>query len=138
MVYLWIAAIVLAILVEVMTPGLVSIWFAPAALVSMVLAICGVPEWVQILVFLTASVLFIIFARPLFNRRCKEQATNIDAIIGQKAMVIEAIENIAGAGQIKVRGQYWSARAADEDVTYAAGDIVTVIAVEGVKLICKK
>ena len=136
--YFWIGIVVLSVVFEVLTPGLVAIWFMPAALVSMILAFFGVTVWVQIPVFLILSILCILFARPLINRRCKAHATNIDAIIGEKAIVIENSENIAGAGQVKVRGQYWSARTVDDDVTYAVGDIVTVVAVEGVKLICKK
>ena len=136
--YVWIAVVILSIVFEFVTPGLVAIWFMPAALISMVLAFCGVYVWVQVPVFLIVSILCIIFARPLINRRQKPMATNIDAIIGERAIVVEKIENIAGAGQVKVRGQSWSARTVDDDCTYEPGDIVTVIAVEGVKLICKK
>ena len=136
--YFWIGMIILSVVCEVLTPGLVAIWFMPAALVSMLLAFFDVSVLVQVPVFLVLSILCIIFARPLINRRCKTHATNIDAIIGERAIVIEKIENIAGAGQVKVRGQYWSARTVDDEDTYEAGDVVTVIAVEGVKLICKK
>lgn len=138
MVYFWIGVIVVSVVFELITPGLVSIWFTPSALVALILALCNVPEFIQIPVFLVLSILFIIFARPLFNKRCKAHATNIDAIIGERAIVIEKIENIAGAGQVKVRGQFWSARTVDDDCTYEIGDIVTIVAVEGVKLICKK
>lgn len=137
MIYVWIGVVIASIVFELLTPGLVAIWFTPSALIALVLACFGVPEGVQVLVFLALSILFILFARPLFNRR-KSQATNIDAIIGERAVVVEKIENIAGAGQVKVRGQYWSARTVDDDCTYEAGDVVTVIAVEGVRLICKK
>lgn len=136
--YFWIAVVIFSIVCEVATPGLVAIWFVPSALLSMVLAFCGVYVWVQIPVFLIISILCIVFARPLINHRQKPLATNIDAIIGERAIVVEKIQNIAGAGQVKVRGQSWSARTVDDDSTYEPGEIVTVIAVEGVKLICKK
>lgn len=136
--YFWIVLVILFIVWEVVTPGLVAIWFVPSALISMVLAFCGVYVWVQIPVFLIISILCIVFARPLINHRQKPLATNIDAIIGERAIVVEKIQNIAGAGQVKVRGQSWSARTVDDDSTYEPGEIVTVIAVEGVKLICKK
>lgn len=136
--YIWIGVIVLSIVFEIVTPDLVAIWFVPGGLLSMILAFCGVSEWIQIPVFLAVSILCIVFARPMINRRQKPLATNIDAIIGEKAIVVEKIENIAGAGQVKVRGQSWSARTIDDDVAYEPGEVVTVIAVEGVKLICKK
>jgi membrane protein implicated in regulation of membrane protease activity len=52
--------------------------------------------------------------------------------------VIERIDNYAGRGQAKVRGQIWSARSVDDEETFEEGEILRVVAVEGVKLICKK
>ncbi len=136
----WVGVAIFAMIVEVLTPGmLVSIWFVPAALVSMVLAFLSVPMPIQGVVFIVLSLLCIFVVRPLVSRYAKKPiATNVDAIIGEKGLVIEKIENIAGSGQIKVRGQSWSARSVDDDCTFEPGDIVMIVAVEGVKLICKK
>lgn len=137
--YFWIVVMVAAIAVELATPGaLVAIWFLPAALVSMLLAFFDVPVLIQIPVFLILSLASVFFARPFLVRGGKNTATNIDAIIGEKGVVIEKIENIAGAGQVKVRGQYWSARSVSDEQDYNEGDVVEIVAVEGVKLICKK
>ena len=137
--YFWIVVMVAAIAVELATPGaLVAIWFLPAALVSMILAFLSVPLFVQIPVFILLSLASVFLARPYLVRSTKHTATNIDAIIGEKGIVIEKIENIAGAGQVKVRGQYWSARSVSDDAEYVEGDVVEIVAVEGVKLICKK
>ena len=81
-----------------------------------------------------------IFIKPLF-KKCfglKTVATNADTVIGLDAVVLEPISNLEAKGQVKVRGQFWSARTVDDDCTYDIGDIVTIVAVEGVKLICKK
>lgn len=137
--YVWIAVMVAAIVFELMTPGaLVSIWFLPPAFVSMILAFCEVDLWIQIVAFIALSIVCIFVGRPRLLRSNKNVATNIDAIIGEKGVVIEKIENIAGAGQVKVRGQYWSARAVSDEIEYEPGDIVSIVAVEGVKLICQK
>ncbi|MBQ8175209.1 MAG: NfeD family protein [Clostridia bacterium] len=137
--YFWIVVMVAAVAIEVATPGaLVAIWFLPSALVSMILAFLKVPLYVQIPVFIVLSLACVFFARPWLVRPGKNTATNIDAIIGEKGIVIEKIENIAGAGQVKVHGQYWSARSVADDCEYEEGDIVEIVAVEGVKLICKK
>ncbi len=137
--YVWIAVIVAAVIFEGVTTGaLVAIWFVPSALVSMILAFCEVSIWIQLPVFIGLSVIFIFLVRPLFDRMRKgDTRTNIDAIIGERALVVERIENIAGCGQVKVHGQNWSARAFDDEV-YESGTVLTVVAVEGVKLICKK
>ena len=137
--YFWIVVMVVTVAIEVSTPGaLVAIWFMPAALVSMILAFFNVPLFVQIPVFIILSLACVFFARPLLIRPGKNTATNIDAIIGEKGIVVEKIENIAGAGQVKVHSQYWSARSVSDDCEYDEGDVVEVVAVEGVKLICKK
>ena len=61
----------------------------------------------------------------------------MDAIIGEKAIVVDRIQNIAGSGQVKVHNQIWSARSSNPDIVFEEGDIVSVVAIEGVKLICK-
>ena len=137
--YFWIVVMVAAVAIEVATPGaLVAIWFLPAAFISMILAFFEISIYVQIPVFLVLSLACIFFARPWLVRPSKKSATNIDAIIGEKGIVVEKIENIAGAGQVKVRGQCWSARSVSDDCEYEEGDVVEIVAVEGVKLICKK
>ena len=138
MTYIWLGIIVLSIIVEVLTPGaLVSIWFAPAGVVAMLLALFSVPLYVQIPVFVVLSVLSIFLLRPLVSKRvvCP---TNIDAVIGARAVVVERIENIAGCGLVKVGSTTWSARALSDDEIYEPDTVLTVVAVEGVKLICKK
>ena len=138
--FVWLGVVVLAVIVEMSTVTLVSIWFLPSALVAMILAFCGVPLWIQILVFLVLSGLFLIFIMPLSKKLfgMKHVATNADSLIGEKAVVVENINNLEACGQVKVRGQIWTARTADGSVTYEKGEILNVIAIEGVKLICKK
>lgn len=138
MVYFWIAVVLLAIVVEAVVPGLVAIWFVPSGIVSGVLAIMSVPVPVQIAVFLALSALFIVFSRTIFAKMFRKKTdtrTNIDAIVGEKCVVTERIENLAGCGQVKVGGMFWSARTLDEAAVYEPGTVVTVRAVMGVKLI---
>jgi membrane protein implicated in regulation of membrane protease activity len=61
----------------------------------------------------------------------------VGQLIGEKCTVTSRIENLAGNGEVKAGGLYWAARAAVEDQIFEVGATVTVIAVEGVKLICK-
>lgn len=138
--FVWIAVMVAAIALEVMTTGLVAIWFLPASVLSLVLAICHVPWPIQITVFVLASLLCIIFARPFFAKRFRTVATNVDSLIGEKVVVTERIENLSGRGQVKLarNNQGWSARSISDDVEYEEGEILRVVAIEGVKLICQK
>lgn len=138
--FVWLGVAVVALLVEAGTAALVSLWFVPAALVSMVMAYFDVPLGVQIADFVVISALLILFMKRIFRKTLgiKPVATNADAVIGEQAVVTEAINNLEAKGQVKVKGQIWSARAYDQAQTYEAGEVLSVVAIEGVKLICKK
>ncbi len=58
--------------------------------------------------------------------------------VGRQGIVVETIENDAGCGQILVGGQEWSARSMEIGQTLHVGETVTVVAVQGVTMICKK
>ncbi len=139
--YVWLAVMVGSVILEAVTFSLVSVWFFPGALVAMILSFFpAVHVAVQISAFLVITLLFLIFIKPLTNKFLvgKRVATNADAVIGEEAIVTEAICNIEARGQVKVRGQIWTARSENKDTTYEVGEVLHVIAIEGVKLICKK
>ena len=138
--WIWIAVIVIAFVVELLTDQLISIWFVPGAIIATVLAFCDVePIW-QILVVLVTAALGIVFAKTVLVKKLRSSIvkTNIDAIIGERCVVTEKIDNYVGCGQVKVKGQIWSARSVDESTVFEPGEVLVVVAIEGVKLICKK
>ncbi len=140
MVYVWIGVIVAAIVLELLTDQLIAVWFMPSAIVCAILDLCGVPMPWQLLVFLLVSVAGIVLSRTLLKKwlRFTKTATNVEAVVGEKCVVTERIDNYAGCGQAKVRGQIWSARSIDDDETFEVGEILRIVAVEGVRIICKK
>lgn len=138
--YVWLGILIAAIIVEISIPGLVSIWFVPAALISMILAVCNVPLYLQITVFLGISLILIIFSRTIWKKYISVkpvEPTNADAVIGKIALVTENINNITGEGEVKINGMRWSARSKDGN-DIIQGEKVTVVSIEGVKLICEK
>lgn len=137
--YVWIAVIITAVVAESMTSALVAIWFMPSAIVSMILAFFSVPVLVQVLVFMLVSALLIILSKMIFKNvlKVRPTPTNADTVIGESAVVTERICNMENKGLVKVRGQIWSAKSAD-GADIEQGDIVSVISIEGVKLICRK
>ena len=80
----------------------------------------------------------------MFRKKFKEKtsfervATNADAVIGKNAVVTEQIDNIHAKGAVKVDGKEWTARSDDGNIIISEGEIVTVLRIEGVKLICSK
>ena len=137
--YVWLALILVAGVVEVLTAPLIALWFVPGAFVAMILAFCNVPIYVQVIVFILLSAACLALAKTVFRKffQPKNEKFNIDAIIGEKCLVTEKIDNIAGRGAVKVKGLEWAARMLSDDVVVDEGARVEVIAVEGVKLICK-
>ena len=134
----WLIVLVVCLVVEFSTLGLTSIWFAGGALLSMIIALIGGPLWLQILVFLVASIVLLIFTRPVaakyFNKN--RTKTNVDSIAGRQAIVTETIDNLKGVGQIVTNGMEWTARSLDDSVI-EEGAVVTIEKIEGVKAIVK-
>ena len=70
----------------------------------------------------------------LFNKT----PLTLDEIVGNKCKVTQTIDNYIGGGLIKVGSSIWAARAVDDNDIYEVGEKLEIVAVEGVKLICKK
>ena len=136
MVYLWIALMVVFIVVEGLTVQLVSTWFAVGALGALVANLCGAGTGWQIAVFFTVSIICLIITKPLVKKLTSKniQPTNADRCIGQQAIVIERIDNIAGKGQVNVKGAVWTARSSDGRIVNE-GEQVKILSIDGVKLI---
>jgi membrane protein implicated in regulation of membrane protease activity len=133
----WIAALILFVVVEAVTVGLASIWFAIGALAALICALLHGPVWLQVVWFLAVSVATLVLTRPLVKKymRGKAVPTNADRNIGRTAAVTERIDNLAGTGAVKIDGVTWTARSADENQTIEAGAMVTVREIRGVKLV---
>lgn len=132
----WLAAFLVFSIGEAVTVGLVSVWFAVGALAGLFATALGAGLWLQITVFLGVSALALALFKPLSSKflKPKVSATNADRVIGEAALVTETIDNAQAQGQVKVRGQIWTARSA-QDIVIPAGRDVKVLRIEGVKVI---
>ncbi len=138
-IWYWIAVIIAAVILELVTEQLVSIWFVPGALVAAVVDLFYPSLPLEIILFLIISAVGIVLTKFIFSRfKPSDTRTNIDAIIGGKCVVTEKIDNFAGCGQARINGQIWSARGAGEFDTFDEGEVLRIVAIEGVKLICRK
>ena len=134
----WAALIVVFLILEGMTAGLVTIWFAVGALAAMLASIFGAPLWLQLVWFFVISIAALCITRPLARKYIngKIQATNADMYVGKECLVLETIDNVAGTGSVKVAGKVWTARSAGDSVT-PEGTRDEAARIEGVKLIVK-
>ena len=124
----WLIIFVACIVIEIITMGLTTIWFAGGSLVAAVSAAFSAPLWLQLL------------TRPIavkyFNKdRIK---TNVESLIGKQAIVISEIDNLQGIGQVTVGGQEWSARTVKDGITLPVGCVVVIRAINGVKLMVEE
>ena len=140
MTYFWLAVVIVAIAAEAMTADLVAIWFMPAALISMILALVNVPLWIQIVVFIVLVAVFLVLSKMFLRKYLKkrpQEITNADSLLGQTAIVTEELNNPAQSGAVRVNGLEWSARSVDDAVTVEKGQLVVIREISGVKLICE-
>ena len=135
----WSAAMVVFIVAEAATVGLVSIWFAAGALAALIASLLGGPLWLQIVLFIAVSVAALLLTRPLARKyvNTKVQATNADRILGHTAVVTERIDNVAATGAVQADGKEWTARTQDDAQTVEQGARVVVERIEGVRLIVR-
>lgn len=140
MTVLWLAVLVILVVIELFTMGLTTIWFAGGALVAALVSIPGLPVSLQIFVFLAVSAVLLYYTRPIavkyFNR--DRVRTNIESMVGRQAIVISEINNIEGVGQVNTGGMEWSARSSYNNVVLPVGAVVTILGVDGVKLIVEE
>ena len=132
----WTVLMVIFLVVEASCPiHLVSIWFAVGALIAMIVSLLGGGLWLQVVLFLAVSAgllaLFWPFVRKFLNP--KVVPTNVDSIIGTKALVTAAVDNITAHGQVKINGLEWTARSLSGE-PIPEGTMVEVCRVEGVKV----
>lgn len=136
----WLLLMIIMIIVEIITLGLTTIWFAGGALVACILAVAGFGRLVQMFAFIIVSAVLILFTRPLFKKRFDNmvQKTNTDSMVGIRVKITEKVDNINNTGKLSYNGVEWIARSQEDSITIEAGSIVTVTAISGNKMIVKQ
>lgn len=140
MTVIWLVILVALVVIELLTMGLTTVWFAGGALVATLASLLHLPVALQIILFLVTSALLLYFTRPIavkyFNK--DRVRTNAESLVGRQAIVISEIDNLQGIGQVNVGGMEWSARTRTDGVTLPVGAVVIVFAIDGVKLIVEE
>lgn len=135
----WLILLAVFLVIEAVTLGLTTIWFAGGALVAFIAAMCGAGMAIQIVLFVVVSVALLVFTRPMAVKYMnkKTERTNVDSLIGKHAVVTNTIDNLQSTGQVQVNGLEWTARASQEAQIIPKETVVEIIEVDGVKLIVK-
>lgn len=137
MVIMWLVLMAGLLAIEIFTLGLTTIWFAAGALVAVVAALAGFNLGIQIGAFVVVSVVLLFFTRPVAVRYLNSRTTktNAEALVGKSARVTIDINNLKGEGQVVISGLEWTARSSVDTATFKQDEYVTIVGIEGVKLI---
>lgn len=136
---IWLIATAALIVMEIISLGLTTIWFAGGALVAALTAYLGLHWLVQILFFAVVSLLLLFLTRPLAVKHLMKEPekTNVEGLIGKTGYVTKTINNLKAEGEVKLNGMEWTARSKDDEVI-EKDDEVIVDSISGVKLIVVK
>lgn len=138
MVIAWGFVLIAGIVIEVITVQFVSIWFACASLISLVLAGIGAPRGAQLAVFAAVTAILLILTRPIVTKlRGRFVRTNADMNIGKTAVVTESVVNEEAKGRATVGGVSWIA-VSEDGSPIDEGEVVEIKDIDGAKLIVAK
>ena len=133
--WIWMGIAVIMAVIEGLTMGLTTIWFAIAALVMVFVSFLPIPLVFQIMIFLAISSGLLFFTRPIAIKKFKtgKVKTNVDSLVGMAALVTKQITEF-DRGEVKLNGQIWSAKSEDGS-TLQEGTKCEVVRIEGLQAI---
>ena len=136
MTLIWLIAFLGLLILEFITVGLVSIWFAIGALSAMILSLFVESILLQFIVFIVVSIIALILTKPLLKKfkSVGFEPTNSDRVLGKIAEVTKEITPDS-YGEVSVFGITWMA-ASNKKI--AVGSKVVVEKIDGAKLIVKR
>ena len=136
MAYIWIGIAAFLTAVEIATVQLVSVWFVLGALCAALTTIFTDSIVIQIVVFVSVSLVTLIATRPLVKKakqKIRPLRTNSDRLIGETGVMLADLNDMHSVGQAKVMGKVWSVKT--DNPPLKEGDTVRVLAIDGAKLI---
>ena len=137
----WIIAGIILIILEIFVPGFTIATFGAGAVITGILSVFIKGFFIQLLIFSVVSFIIFLWLRPLmlklFYKKSEDLKTNVDALIGKSARVLEKIDNSGFMGRVKVGGENWKALSNTGDIINT-DESVEIVRIDGVKLIVKK
>lgn len=137
---IWIIAAVAFAVVELLTNTFIVIWFSVGAIVACIFDFLNVTLYGQISVFLLVSFILILYTREFAKKFLESKnthKTNLDSIVGTTGVVLTDIDPLERKGQVKIKGEIWSASSKDGQ-TIEKDSVVIVNEIKGVTAIVSK
>ncbi|MDO5753877.1 NfeD family protein [Arthrobacter sp.] len=109
---LWLTVFLLLAVAEMLTLNLYFILMSVGALAALVAFLFHADLWLQIVIFCVVALATTVLIRPLalshLHRGPADQLSNVDRLIGHRAVVLETVG--LGGGLVKIGGDIWTAR----------------------------
>ena len=136
--HIWAILAIALFVLEIFTPGFVLATIAVGCLASALASAAGLSLPLQVLAFSVGTLTAFLGIRPLVLRKLHsgDQAfrSNVDALLGKTARVLEAVDPGSDTGRVNVAGENWRAVSATGE-PIAMGSAVTVVEVDGTKVV---
>ena len=135
----WVIVAAVALIVEIISMGLSSIWFTGGGIVAAVIGYMGGPLWLQIVAFIAVSTVLLLAMRPIAKKHLAigNEKTNIDSMIGRTEKILVTVDNNEGTGMLKIGDVEWRAVSEDGSVI-RVGTLVKIVKIEGTKLFVRR
>lgn len=136
--YVWLVVAVIMAIVELVSFGLISVWFVIGALAAFVSALFGANVYIQTIVFIVISVIFLLIFRPIALKYRNKNQSEEPTLVGKQGIVIEEINNELLSGRVELDDHVsWIARSADGSVI-SKDEQVVVVNQESIKLFVER
>jgi membrane protein implicated in regulation of membrane protease activity len=139
MFWIWVGLTAVFIIGEIFTVGFFLFPFAIGTGVAAILTLVGAPSWLQWVAFVVISGIMVIFSRRLADRFTKEppERSGVDRLIGETAIVTEAIDPLTDSGRVRVKKDHWRATSSDGS-KIGKDEAVRIVRVEGAHLVVER
>ncbi|QUB96774.1 NfeD family protein [Leptotrichia sp. oral taxon 221] len=134
----WTMATAIFSILEIVIPGLVTIWLALAALILTAISFFIKNPNIEFVIFTVLSIVFVIFTRPVLKKYLEDKKTNFSSkMVGQELKIEKVVdlESPKKVYEVKFKGVIWKGVSSE---IFREGEIVKIEDFEGNKIILEK
>ena len=134
----WTMATAIFSILEIVIPGLVTIWLALAALMLTAISFFIKNPNIEFVIFTVLSIVFVIFTRPVLKKYLEDKKTNFSSkMVGQELKIEKVVdlESPKKEYEVRFKGVIWKGVSSE---IFREGEIVKIEDFEGNKIILEK
>ncbi|MGL5656714.1 MAG: NfeD family protein [Fusobacteriaceae bacterium] len=135
---LWGLLAVIFFIIELIMPGLVSIWFAVGSIFALIYSLFDSSLILEITIFIVISISSMVLLKKFSKNKFYKNGEEFERIVGKIVKITEIDDSLNC--RVYLDGKYWIVKVeGDLKADYLkVDDVVKVIGIEGNRLIVKK